>query len=52
LEFRSADGNADRLPDLAAELVQMPVDGGDLYAVRLGREADDNNNSDRRCGCC
>jgi len=26
LEFRSADGNADRLPDLAAELVRMPVD--------------------------
>jgi putative tryptophan/tyrosine transport system substrate-binding protein len=26
LEFRSADGNADRLPDLAAELVRLPVD--------------------------
>jgi putative tryptophan/tyrosine transport system substrate-binding protein len=26
LEFRSADGNADRLPDLAAELVRVPVD--------------------------
>ena len=26
LEFCSADGNADRLPDLAAELVRMPVD--------------------------
>ena len=26
LEFRSADGKADRLPDLAAELVRLPVD--------------------------
>jgi putative ABC transport system substrate-binding protein len=25
-EFRSADGNADRLPNLAAELVRLPVD--------------------------
>jgi putative ABC transport system substrate-binding protein len=25
-EFRSADGNAERLPDLAAELVRLPVD--------------------------
>jgi putative ABC transport system substrate-binding protein len=25
-EFRSADGNADRLPELAAELVRLPVD--------------------------
>jgi ABC-type uncharacterized transport system substrate-binding protein len=26
LEFRSADGNADRLPELAAELVRLPAD--------------------------
>jgi putative ABC transport system substrate-binding protein len=26
LEFRSADGNVDRLPELAAELVRLPVD--------------------------
>lgn len=26
IEFRKADGNADRLPDLAAELVSLPVD--------------------------
>ena len=26
LELRSAEGNADRLPDLAAELVRLPVD--------------------------
>jgi putative tryptophan/tyrosine transport system substrate-binding protein len=26
LEIRSADGNADRLPELAAELVRLPVD--------------------------
>jgi ABC-type uncharacterized transport system substrate-binding protein len=30
-EFRSADGNADRLPDLAAELVRLRVDAVMAY---------------------
>ena len=47
-EFRSAQGQADRLPELAAELVHLKVDVIDLvHAPHPGGKASDARNPDR-----
>ena len=51
-EFRSADGNADRLPELAAELVRLQVDviTPAYTPLRAGGEAGDHDHSHRHGG--
>jgi ABC-type uncharacterized transport system substrate-binding protein len=52
LEFHSADGNADRLLDLAAELVRLPVDVIVAIFTPCALAAKRQQQSDRRCGSC
>ena len=56
IEFRFAQGNSDRLPSLAAELINLHVDVLVTYATGVCRPSYDHNNSNshgylRGCRC-